>query len=266
MLFLTWIYLVNISNMPYTYHITLYSNIQINDAVQIKFYSMSRKEKAMKCPKCGKELRRSKKDPNYMLCDNCRKKYKLTNNHNNEYHENYSEPKPVNPENRKAERHKNSRIKGKKLILLGVIILIFITITAVVLNSLGNTPEENKAENITSKAENENPLGFDIVFSSTYPNDTTGNWRLAKITENIAIEEHTLDYYNNYFQADNEVHIIINFTLNTTSNITVMGNLLDVTTYDYVDQEEHDAKLACSGTLLSEYHVNIDTGEIEKIQ
>lgn len=30
----------------------------------------------MKCPKCGKELRRSKKDPNYGLCDNCRKKYK----------------------------------------------------------------------------------------------------------------------------------------------------------------------------------------------
>ena len=134
------------------------------------------------------------------------------------------------------------------------------------MNSLGNTPEENKTENITSKAENENPLGFDIIFSSTYPNDTTGNWRLAKITENIAIEEHALDYYNNYFQADNEVHIIINFTLNTTSNITVMGNLLDVTTYDYVDQEEHNAKLACSGTLLSEYHVNIDTGEIEKIQ
>ena len=30
----------------------------------------------MKCPKCGKELRRSEKDPNYGLCDNCMKKYK----------------------------------------------------------------------------------------------------------------------------------------------------------------------------------------------
>ena len=45
-----------------------------------------------------------------------------------------------------------------------------------------------------------------------------------------------------------------------------MGNLLNVTTMEYVDKEEHDAKLACSGTLLSEYHVNIDNGEIEKIQ
>lgn len=30
----------------------------------------------MKCPRCGKELRRSKKDPSYGLCDNCRKKYR----------------------------------------------------------------------------------------------------------------------------------------------------------------------------------------------
>ena len=45
-----------------------------------------------------------------------------------------------------------------------------------------------------------------------------------------------------------------------------MGNLLDVSIMDYVDKEEHDAALACSGTLLKEYHVNIDTGEIEEIQ
>ncbi|MCI8374967.1 MAG: hypothetical protein HFI29_05980 [Lachnospiraceae bacterium] len=30
----------------------------------------------MKCPRCGNELRRSTKGPNYGLCDNCRKKYK----------------------------------------------------------------------------------------------------------------------------------------------------------------------------------------------
>lgn len=31
----------------------------------------------MKCPKCGKKLRISSKNPNYGLCDNCRKKYDL---------------------------------------------------------------------------------------------------------------------------------------------------------------------------------------------
>lgn len=36
--------------------------------------------------------------------------------------------------------------------------------------------------------------------------------------------------------------------------------------YEYVDKEEHDAKLLFSGKLLKEYHVNKDTGEIEEIQ
>lgn len=119
---------------------------------------------------------------------------------------------------------------------------------------------------IETKPANEDPLGFNVIFSNTYRNDVTGNWRLAKTADNINIEEHAVNYYNNYFKSDNEVHIIINFALNTTSCITVMGNLLDVSVMEYVDKEEHDAKLACSGMLLSEYHVNIDTGEIEQIQ
>lgn len=32
----------------------------------------------MKCPTCGQELRPGKKDPSYMLCDHCHKKYKIT--------------------------------------------------------------------------------------------------------------------------------------------------------------------------------------------
>ena len=30
----------------------------------------------MKCPICGQELRPGKKDPNYLLCYNCKKKFK----------------------------------------------------------------------------------------------------------------------------------------------------------------------------------------------
>ena len=29
----------------------------------------------MKCPKCGNELRESKKTPGYFLCDSCKKKF-----------------------------------------------------------------------------------------------------------------------------------------------------------------------------------------------
>ncbi len=31
----------------------------------------------MKCPICGQELRPGKKDPNYLLCYNCKNKFKI---------------------------------------------------------------------------------------------------------------------------------------------------------------------------------------------
>ena len=77
---------------------------------------------------------------------------------------------------------------------------------------------------------------------------------------------YTLDYYKEYFKSDDEIHAIVNFNYKTTTKISVMGNLLDVSVYEYVDKEEHDAKLLFSGMLLKEYHVNKDTGEIEEIQ
>lgn len=132
--------------------------------------------------------------------------------------------------------------------------------------TIEESTQVNTESSVELTTENEDPLGFNVMFSESYLNDVTGNWRLSRIAENINIEEYALDYYNNYFKEDNEVHIVINFTLNTTTRITVIGNLLDVSIMEYVDKEEHDAKLACSGMLLNEYHVNIDTGEIEKIQ
>lgn len=126
-------------------------------------------------------------------------------------------------------------------------------------------PEKSSDPSEAEDAE-EDPFGFNIMFSDTYRNDVTGNWRLARIAEDINIEEYALEYYKNYFKSDDEIHIIINFTLNTTTSIRVMGNLLDITTMEYVDKEEHDAKLACSGALLAEYHIDMETGEIEQIQ
>ena len=125
---------------------------------------------------------------------------------------------------------------------------------------------ETESEMPISETEAPDPLGFNVVYSDSYRNDVTGKWRLSKIAENIDIENYALDYYKNYFKSDDEIHIIVNFTRNTTTRINAIGTLLDVAIMDYVDGEEHDAKLACSGTLLAEYHVNIDTGEITKVQ
>ena len=45
-----------------------------------------------------------------------------------------------------------------------------------------------------------------------------------------------------------------------------MDNLLDVTIYEYVDKEEHDAKVLFSGMVLDEYFIDIDSGEILNAQ
>ncbi len=97
-------------------------------------------------------------------------------------------------------------------------------------------------------------------------NDVTGNWRKALIAKNIKMEDYALDYYKKYFKSDDEIHAIINFNYKTTTKISVMGNLLGVTVYEYVDKEEHDAKRLFGGMLLKEYHVNMDNGEIIEIQ
>lgn len=123
----------------------------------------------------------------------------------------------------------------------------------------------SETELLTEIEEEDDPLGFNVLYNDSYCNDVTGKWRLSKIAEDIDIEKYALNYYKNYFNSNDEIHIIVNFTRNTTTRINVMGNLLDVSIMDYVDGEEHDAKIACSGTLLSEYHVNIDNGNIEPI-
>ena len=71
--------------------------------------------------------------------------------------------------------------------------------------------------------------------------------------------------YKKYFSNNTEIHAIVNFTHNTTAKLTVMGNILDVSIYEYVDNEEHDANLLFSGMLLKQYFVYMDTGEIEEI-
>ena len=125
----------------------------------------------------------------------------------------------------------------------------------------------NSTEQQADKTQDESTAQDDISFVVTnVPNDVTGNWRIASIAENIEMQDYALDYYKEYFKSDDEIHAIVNFNYKTTTKISVMGNLLDVSVYEYVDKEEHDAKLLFSGMLLKEYHVNKDTGEIEEIQ
>ena len=97
-------------------------------------------------------------------------------------------------------------------------------------------------------------------------NDTTGNWKLSKIATTDDILEYAKSYYDNNFTSDDEIHAIVNFTLNNTTCVsTLFDNIISVTIYEYVDKEEHDANKLFSGMVLGDYWIYLDNGDIEKI-
>lgn len=126
-------------------------------------------------------------------------------------------------------------------------------------------PSETEAEASTEPPKTIND-DVDINFSGNVQNDATGNWRLARVTTMKEIQEYALEYYNAYFKSDDEIHAIVNFSLNTTNRLTkATDDILDIAVYDYVSKEEYDAKVLFSGSLLANYHINTSTGEIEEI-
>ena len=63
------------------------------------------------------------------------------------------------------------------------------------------------------------------------------------------------------FRSDEEIHAVWNATLGTMTSIKAMSGLLFIDTFEYVDGEEHDAKLLFSGMLLDSQIIDIETGK-----
>lgn len=91
--------------------------------------------------------------------------------------------------------------------------------------------------------------------------DVTGNWRVSVISEDIEIPEFALEYYEKYFESDEEVHGIVNYLYDSTIRINKMGDLLFVSVFERVDEEEHDAAKLFSGKHVLEYQIDVNTGE-----
>ena len=173
--------------------------------------------------------------------------------------------------------------KNKILIVLGVIIL-FVMIGAIFgKREQGESTSSSMVSDISSKASSvtssasstsatSNPSSVDDklsdfgILSNTVRNDSTGNYRLMRIADNVQIEDIALDYYKKYFEDSKEIHFIVNFSNNTTTSITDMGTFLDVTVHEYIKKEEHDAKVLGGGEVLAQYHVDKETGKVEKVQ
>lgn len=97
-------------------------------------------------------------------------------------------------------------------------------------------------------------------------NDVTNSWKVSTIAADVSMEDYAFSYYNRYYPQENVVEAVINFTRNTSTCMVLQGDYIDVSIYDYVDGEEHDAKQMFTGTLLKEYKVYIDNGDIIEVQ
>ena len=99
----------------------------------------------MKCPRCSEELQRSKKDPSYGLCYNCRKKFKLVNENNFDI----EDDTPTAPNKSKKKKEK----RGGCLKIFGIVFAVFVVIG--VISSLSGGDEQEKKNDTTEAQEAE---------------------------------------------------------------------------------------------------------------
>lgn len=105
------------------------------------------------------------------------------------------------------------------------------------------------------------PCGMNIDFYNSVGNDVTGKWRRAVTSGNYVPVEYAIEYYNEMFSSNDEIHSIWNATLKTTTRISVSNKMLFVDTFEYSKGEELDAKIMFSGMLLNSRIIDISTGK-----
>ena len=131
-------------------------------------------------------------------------------------------------------------------------------------------PEANENTGKSQEQDNDSKYpdsinGIDIMFDESVLNDVTGRWRLARVTTFTSTEEYALDYYKAFFKDDDEIHVIVNYTLNTTTTLTVFGDIIFCTILEHIDKEEHDASTLACGMVLASYGINKETSAIEEL-
>ncbi len=136
------------------------------------------------------------------------------------------------------------------------------TIKAYSLNSNQLTLEDV----YSSFSENADLWSIDFDYCGVVRNDTTKNWRLSKVYTDFDAVDYALYYYNRYFQSDNEIHAIINYSNNTTVRIRSTLGMLDVSVLSHIDGEENDAKILFSGDVIQDYMISIESGELVNIE
>ena len=129
----------------------------------------------------------------------------------------------------------------------------------------GETVEHRTGDNIVGISDKD----ITEIHTSKYDtvrNDVTEKWKCLVLAENnFDVTEYALSCYENHFDSDNTILAVINLTTKTSASISNVAGNLYVSEYEYVDGEEHDAKIMFSGMHLLDYIVYIDNGDIEKV-
>lgn len=110
------------------------------------------------------------------------------------------------------------------------------------------------------------PNGAELDFYDSVPGDVTGRWRVAVTSSSTSPSNYAVDYYNNVFSSDDEIHAICDPVLGTTTRLMVNTGLLFVDTLKYVDGEEKDAKLLFSGDVVRSKILDKETGRPAELE
>lgn len=150
----------------------------------------------------------------------------------------------------------------KNKLITGIVVIILLGVVGSVFGNRDSNTETTVSETTTNAVDKKEEMKKEYNLSDPMPinNDTTGKWRLNRMTGATNPIDFAFDYYKNFMQPD-EIHYIINFSTKTTTIIQNMAGMLYVRVLEHVDKEEVTAKTIGSGVLLQEKYFNIETGE-----
>ena len=121
----------------------------------------------------------------------------------------------------------------------------------------------------TTLAEREHTIGradrsiedLDIEIPEMVPNGDFVAWFVSQYDNPIEFTEYALSYADTYI-ARGETHWIINKVANTSTSVYDTGDILYVTVYEYIEDEEMDVETLGTGTPLFDYQIYKDNGDI----
>ena len=105
-----------------------------------------------------------------------------------------------------------------------------------------------------------------ILFYDHMENDVTGEWRVALTSTPHPVSDYIEYYYKTYVKPDDMVHVIVNFTLKTTTLLRSINTgfpYFEIATYEYADGDEHDAKQCPGGISYGSQIAFTDTWEVQ---